>query len=162
MRVDPEAFRLRRVSFAFGARAVTAFQSCESSYGWLEGCSVSPWLAATAEAGVPRFSGLAELSSSPVPRFSDDLLGLDIIRVSLGAAFGNERVRGALIASGGYVPYGGEARLTLSPWTSRRDHPRGAHRHGLELSVGWSALWGEATIAYRFVPGGPNHRRAKR
>jgi hypothetical protein len=88
-----------------------------------------------------------------MPRPSYDFIALDIMRAGIGVSFGSPSVQAAVVGFGGYLSVGGELRLSVLPWVSRR-----GHRHGLEASAGWSWFFGEVALSYRFAPAGLNRK----
>lgn len=150
---EPRRFRYRGTSFGFGVRTVARPAYCRSLR---EGCTLSPLLAATSEFGSTHARLVVELFSAPVDYWEIDFgFPPPAIALAVGGLFGNEKVRGGLLATGGYYWWGVDARLMITPWRTAR-----GGRHGLELAVGWGLQdFLSAAISYRWFPARLNHRR---
>lgn len=142
---EPKGRGFRGLSFGFGARGVFMPGSC---------CSFSPIADVMAEFGSRHARFVVGLYSAPLPILDVDVVIFNVLSARVGALFGNENIRGGFTAGGGFLWFGADGHLMITPWRTCQ-----GHRHGVELSAGWGWVYGAvATIGYRFAPGGPNHR----
>lgn len=57
--------------------------------------------------------------TAPVPLLDYDVVFVPIVVLGAGGAFGNERLRFTAMGTVGYLRFGGELGLLMTPWRNR-------------------------------------------